>query len=238
MGERALDVGCGSGETSFELGAMVGDTGTVLGVDPLAPLIELARLDAQRTNVQNVRFENVDAQTHPFEQTFDVCFARFGTMSFTSPIDAMKNLRSSIRRGGRLVSLVWRPLIENEWVRLPREVALRHLPAPFDDGNADGAGPFSMADRDVVRRILATAGWNNVRFERVDAPVLIGASTAEAVEFQLLLGPAGDVVREAGASADAKRPIIIEELTNLLERFGTPEGIVMNSSSWCVTARN
>jgi hypothetical protein len=53
-----------------------------------------------------------------------------------------------------------------------------------------------------------------------------------------VVGPAGEVVREAGDAADAKRAIVTTELTNLLERFATPEGIIMNSSSWCVTARN
>jgi SAM-dependent methyltransferase len=217
---------------------MVGDKGTVLGVDSAASLIELARLDAQRAKADNVRFEVVDAETHPFESTFDVCFARFGTMSFQSPVGAMKNLRSSVRRGGRLVILVWRALVENEWVKLPRDVMLRHVPAQPDDGPSAEPGPFSMADRGAVHGILESAGWNKVLCERVDAPVLVGMSTAEAVEFQLRLGPAGHVVREAGDGFGAMRPIITEELTNLLERFATPAGIVMNSSSWCVTARN
>jgi len=233
-----IDVGCGSGETSFELGALVGDKGSVFGVDSAVALIELARLDAERTNSRNVRFEVVDAQTHPFHPTFDVCFARFGTMSFRSPVAAMRNLKSAVRRGGRLVALVWRTLADNDWVRLPKEVALRHFPTPPDDDRNSGPGPFSMADRDTVRQILEKAGWSNVAFERVDAPVLVGATTSEAVEFQLELGPAGEIVREAGAAAEEKKAIITEELTKLLEKYAKPGGIVMNSSSWCITARN
>jgi hypothetical protein len=128
-------------------------------------------------------------------------------------------------------------LADNDWVRLPKEVTLRHLPLPSDE-LASEPGPFSVLDRGAVQQILEKAGWNNVAFERVDAPVLVGANAAEAVEFQLSLGPAGEIIREAGAAAGAKRAIITEELTKLLARYAKPEGIVMNSGSWCVTAKN
>ncbi|MEO6603576.1 MAG: methyltransferase domain-containing protein, partial [Polyangiaceae bacterium] len=32
-GERALDVGCGAGQSTLQLSALVGDTGSVVGVD-------------------------------------------------------------------------------------------------------------------------------------------------------------------------------------------------------------
>jgi len=214
---------------------MVGERGSVLGVDSAVPLIELARVDAANAKSRHVRFEVADAQTHSFEPNFDICFARFGTMFFQSPVAGMQNLRTAVRRGGRLVILVWRTIADNDWVRLPKEVTSRHLAQ--EHGQSGGPGPFSMANRDIVHEVLEKAGWSNVAFERVDAPVLLGATAAEAAEFQLQLGPAGEVVREAGAAADAKRAIITEELTTLLEKFVRPEGIVMSSSSWCISAR-
>jgi cyclopropane fatty-acyl-phospholipid synthase-like methyltransferase len=42
-GEHVLDVGCGSGQTTLQLGDAVGPTGRVLGVDVSAPLLAVAR---------------------------------------------------------------------------------------------------------------------------------------------------------------------------------------------------
>jgi hypothetical protein len=134
--------------------------------------------------------------------------------------------------------LVWRSLDENEWVRLPKEVVLRHLPPPPDDGRSCGPGPFSMADRAAVSEILAKAGWSGASFERIDAPVIVGRTPEEAVDFQLQLGPAGEIVREAGDLAESKRAAVAQELTRLIGRYKAPEGIVMRSSSWCVSAKN
>src|ERR1041385_2792269 len=42
-GERIIDIGCGSGETSLELARAVGVGGSILGVDLSEPLLEIAR---------------------------------------------------------------------------------------------------------------------------------------------------------------------------------------------------
>jgi hypothetical protein len=55
--------------------------------------------------------------------------------------------------------------------------------------------------------------------------------------FQVAIGPAGEIVREAGPLGEEKRPVIIDELRASLARFQTPKGVLMPSSSWCVTAR-
>jgi hypothetical protein len=52
------------------------------------------------------------------------------------------------------------------------------------------------------------AGPNDVSFldnRRVDAPVLVGRTVEDAINFQLAIGLAGEVFREAGAEAETKR---------------------------------
>src|SRR5437879_7842894 len=80
-GQRILDIGCGCGETTVDLGRRVGDAGFVMGVDISRLLIEAARRLARETNLLNVDFEVADAQTYPFAaEGFDVAFSRFGIM--------------------------------------------------------------------------------------------------------------------------------------------------------------
>ena len=60
----------------------------------------------------------------------------------------------------------------------------------------------------------------------------------ESIGFQLALGPAGEVYREAGEEALRQHDVIDRALKRELDRHRTAEGIVMNSSSWVISARN
>ena len=233
-GERVLDVGCGFGETTIELARA---TGSALGIDCCEPFLEIGRADAARAGVAGATFRIADGQTAQFEQPFDVCFARFGTMFFSNPAAAMANLRRALRPGGRLLMLVWRRIEDNAPFWLAKQIARQHLPPPPDEAPSCGPGPFSMADAGSVGAILEAAKWSEVALERIDADIWIGDTVDDAIAFQLAIGPAGEVVRDAGALGEEKRPLIIADLQAALARFRTSDGVVMPTSSWCVTAR-
>ena len=67
---------------------------------------------------------------------------------------------------------------------------------------------------------------------------MVGTTTEEAIAFQLAIGPAGEVFREAGEEAERRREEIDAALGAELSAHATPEGIVMASSSWKISARN
>ena len=75
-------------------------------------------------------------------------------------------------------------------------------------------------------------------FERVDAPLMVGNTIEDAVNFQLALGPAGEVYREAGDLALERHEEIVAALETELRKHETPDGVILDSSSWVVTARN
>jgi hypothetical protein len=95
-----------------------------------------------------------------------------------------------------------------------------------------------MADTGVVTRQLEIAGYRDIEFEQVDAELFVGEDVDDAVAFQLALGPAGEVYREAGELAEKRHGEIAAALNVELARFQRPNGIIMDSSSWKVTARN
>jgi ubiquinone/menaquinone biosynthesis C-methylase UbiE len=238
-GTRAVDVGCGWGDTAIELARKVGPTGSVLGLDCCDAFLEKGRADAKAAGLDNVRFIVADVQTYAFAREFDFAFSRFGMMFFANPVAAMRNVRSALVPGGRLMFITWRALDDNPWLGVPKAVVLHFLPPPGDDAQTCGPGPFSMANPDVVRAQLAAAGFVDARFERVDGPVMVGRDVDQAVEFQLALGPAGEIVREAGELANARRSEIVDALRHALSQHVASDGSVrMQSSSWTITARN
>ena len=66
----------------------------------------------------------------------------------------------------------------------------------------------------------------------------MGRDLDEAVAFQLAIGPAGEVYREAGKQAERYHDKLVAALKDELREFVGPQGVMMNSSSWMVTARN
>jgi hypothetical protein len=96
-----------------------------------------------------------------------------------------------------------------------------------------------MANAEVVSAQLKAAGFVDAAFARVDGPVMVGRDVEQAIEFQLALGPAGEIVREAGALAEARNQEIDSALRAALTRYRQPDGtVVLPSSSWTISARN
>ncbi len=237
-GDTVVDVGCGFGDTAIQLAQRVGTTGSVLGIDCCSAFLEMGRADATAAGVDNITFVEGDAQSYAFEPVHDFCFARFGTQFFENPVVGLKNMRTSLRPGGVMTMIVWRTIDDNPWLGLPKEIVLQYLPPPGDDARTCGPGPFSMANQEMVTKQLEIAGYTGIEFERVDAPLVVGRSPEDAIGFQIALGPAGEVYREAGEEAERRQDEISAALTAELSRYETPEGIVMESSSWKISARN
>lgn len=237
-GDAALDVGCGFGDTAIQLARRVGPTGRVLGIDCCEAFLEFGRRDAEAEGIDNVEFLEADVQFHPFEPEYDFVFSRFGTMFFENPVAALRNMRRAMKPGARLTFIVWRRIEDNPWVGIPKEVTLRHLPPPGEDADTCGPGPFSMASQPMVTKQLEIAGYGDIEFERVDAPLTVGRSPDDAIDFQLALGPAGEIYREAGEEAERRHDEIVAALKAEIAPYETPDGIVMDSSSWVVSARN
>jgi len=237
-GDRVVDVGCGFGDTAIQLAERVGPQGFVTGIDCCEAFLDYGREDARSRGISNVEFIDADVQTYPFEGDRDFCFSRFGTQFFENPVAALRNMRTSLRPGGTMTMIVWRTIDDNPWLGLPKQIVLDFLPPPGDDARTCGPGPFSMADQETVTKQLEIAGYDDIEFERIDAPLLVGNDPDDAVEFQLALGPAGEVYREAGEEAERRHDDIVAALKKELTRHETPEGVVMDSSSWKIRARN
>jgi ubiquinone/menaquinone biosynthesis C-methylase UbiE len=237
-GDKAVDVGCGFGDTAIQIAKRVGPEGSVLGMDCCEAFLEFARADAKAADIGNVTFVDADVQSYPFEPIHDFCFSRFGTQFFENPVAGLRSMRSSLKPGGIMTMIVWRAIDDNPWLGTPKQVILQHLPPPGDDARTCGPGPFSMADQEMVTKQLEIAGYDDIRFERIDAPLMVGNTLDDAVNFQLAIGPAGEVYREAGDQAVAKHDEIIAALESELSKHVTSDGVVMESSSWKIRARN
>jgi ubiquinone/menaquinone biosynthesis C-methylase UbiE len=237
-GDKVVDVGCGFGDTAVKLAKIVGPSGSVLAMDCCDGFLEFGRQDAKAAGISNITFLEEDVQTYPFEPIHDFCFSRFGTQFFENPVAGLRNMRKSLKPGGIMTMIVWRGIKDNPWLGSAKDVVLRLLPPPGENAQTCGPGPFSMADTGVVTKQLEIAGYKDIQFERIDAQVFVGKDLDDAVDFQLALGPAGEIYREAGKLAEDRHEEIAQALKAQLAKHLGPNGVMMDSSSWRVTAIN
>jgi SAM-dependent methyltransferase len=229
--DRVLDIGCGTGQTTREA-ALVASAGDALGVDIDGGMIARARELADREGVPNVRFEVGDAQTHPFRSgAFDVAISRFGTMFFSDPDTAFRNIARALRAGGRLVMMVWQAHDRNEWaVAIDQALGAEER----DVAVASGPDPFSLAEPPTVRRILAAAGFAESEFRAVDVPVYYGQDVDAALAFVGRFANASESLSRSGRHA---ADTILARLRAMLESRASERGVWLGSRAWIVTAR-
>lgn len=230
-GEHVLDVGCGCGETTT-LAARAAGSGHALGADFSRIQVAEARRLAAAAGVANARFEVADAQVHPFGAgAFDVVLSSFGVMFFDDPAAAFGNLRTALRRGGRLAFACWRTRAENPvfttgFAEAAAVLGLRQVPEP-------GAA-FSLSSTGRAGALLSGAGFGGIEFARADEPMLIGRDVDDALEYERASPAATEIL--AGLS-----PAQACELTTLvrdrLMAYASPGGVTMPGAAWLVTAR-
>ena len=230
--DRVLDVGCGTGSTTRDA-ARRAHAGTVLGVDLSARMLEEARRRSRLDGLTNIEFHKADAQVHPFEPGVnDLVISVFGAMFFNDPTAAFVNIASSMRPGGRLATLSWQPFDRNEWLTVMFDALAdgRDLPTP----PSGSPGPFGLADRDFVERILHTAGLADVRVLPIEEPMWFGHDPDDAWEY---VSGMGIVKGLTEALDDDARNAALARLRKNVEAHATDDGVLMGSASWLATAR-
>jgi SAM-dependent methyltransferase len=224
-----LDVGCGTGQTTRDV-ARLARNGAAVGVDLSSDMLALARKIAANEGVDNVEFLHADAQIHAFASAeFDAVISRLGSMFFGDPVAAFTNIHRAMCHGGRLVLLTWQNLAENEWLtEFRRALAVgRDLPTP----QPNAPSPFALADPARVRAILGDAGFVDLTFEELRAPMSFGPNVDDAFEFVIsVYGWMRDGLDDAGrvAADDALRRTIAEH--------ASVHGAAFQSATWIVRA--
>ena len=240
-GARVLDVGCGFGDSTRLIARRVGPAGAAAGVDCAANFVAAAERESREAGIGNASFFVADVQREDLRGPYDFAFSRFGTMFFMMPGAAMRNIRKALKKGGTFTMIVWRQREENPWLH-EAELRVKELVPVVSHEDTDqvhcGPGPFSMAGPDMVSTMLRSAGFDRITFERFDADICIGQDLAEAIEFAMALGPAGEIIRLAGEEGAKRKPEVVAALTETLAPYVRGNGVWAPSSTWFVSARN
>lgn len=212
-GENVLDVACGTGVLTRAAAEIVGQNGSVAGVDINPDMLSLARKlsDGQYPAIE---WRECDAQSLPFEDdVFDIALCQLGLMFIPDKVAALKEMRRVLKPGGRVAVMVWGAID-----KCPGQMAMAKAWEKFF--GVEQAGNFysmhSMSDPETMREILFAAGFQEVNIQQA-----MGTMHFRSAEQQ---------VRSYGAMGgfsayERVQNAAISEVTQALRAYTGPEGL-------------
>jgi ubiquinone/menaquinone biosynthesis C-methylase UbiE len=102
-GMRCLDIGCGSGDVTFELAERVGEAGRVTGLDMDDVKLSLASDVAAQRGLTNVTFEVANATDWQEFDAYDLVYCRFLLQHLSQPLDLLRRMWAAVRPEGVLI---------------------------------------------------------------------------------------------------------------------------------------
>ena len=94
-------------------------------------------------------------------------------------------------------------------------------------------GPFGLADPDHTRDLLARTGYRSIRIEDVRPPMRVGDDVESAYAFVSRIGNTSGLLDDLGAD---DRIAALHNLRSVLAEHATPQGVVLGTASWLITA--
>lgn len=187
-GMRVLDLATGRGEPAISAAKRVAPSGSVLGVDLSAPMLQMARERASAEGVANLELRVLNAESLDGvpDEAFDVAFVRWGLMYMTAPVRALEEVRRTLKPGGKLIAALWAEPERVSYHSLPRKVLEKYRPLPPIDFDAPGV--FRYADPKRFEEHVKQAGLRVDHLEELDVPVVEAKTASELIEWVRAFG--------------------------------------------------
>ena len=224
-GQRALDVGCGSGALLEVLAELCGAE-NVAGIDPSEPFVE-----ATRARVPGARVEVGSAEALPFaDGEFDATLSQLVLNFLTDPDQGLREMSRVTRSGGVVAGCVWDYGGEMTLLRTFWDAAAALDPEGVEPLMETYTMRFARPDE------LGDL-WRSAGLEDVDVgPIVVHASYDDFEDlwapFPIGVGPAGAYAASLGGEAQAT---LRDEFRH---RLGEPEGpFTLSARAWRAVGR-
>lgn len=200
-GIRVLETACGTGIVTERLLSRLAGAGHLVATDLNEPMLRYAA--GRLAPREGLEWRQADATKLPFEdRSFDALVCQFGFMFFPDKPAGAREVFRVLRPGGRALISVWGRLEDNPTPRITHETVGTFFPT---DPPKFYAVPFSMHDPAGLAGMLTGAGFEDVRWDRLDR---VGSSpSADQAVIGLIEGnPIYDAImeRRPAALADIK----------------------------------
>lgn len=181
-GMKVLDLASGKGEPLLKVARRVGRSGQVLGIDPLAHSLMVARRRADQEGLSQVQLQACAAEDLLLEPaSLEAVLCRWGLPYMQDPVAVLKRVRRALTPGSPLVAALWSEYERISWYCVPREVTDKFVRLP--ELRADRPGPTRLGSLEAIRRDFTAAGLDVTHIEEHECTVVEAESADEIVAW-------------------------------------------------------
>lgn len=229
VGDKVLDVACGTGVVARMAAKQVGPDGKVTGIDLNEGMLDVARNFAEKLGDFRIEWRQEDASSMSFDdESYDVVLCQQGLQFMPDRSSAMSEMNRVLVPGGRLALSVW---------RAPSKFSVvfgKAIDSYFGEGtSAPWQKAFSLSDRDELRSLATNAGLRSahvsfdVKFARHPNP-----------EEFVLGGIEGTPLSSEVAALEVdQRMKLVKEILDAMDRYIDDDGVASSAECHTLTAR-
>lgn len=232
MGDRVLDLACGTGIVTRHIAPLVGPQGKLVGLDISPDMLAVAR-SLEPADGPGVEWHEGSGMEMPFpDASFDLVLCQQGLQFFPDHQAGLNEIRRVLAPGGRAAVSVWRDLEGQPFMKAIDTVLAMHL--------APGALalPFSLSDATLLEQLARTAGLEEVDVDEMRLSLRVqGAHTFAPMMLQ---GVAAVLPEFAAIPADERQAMIERmkaDLAEAVQPFVQGEELVLDMTANVLTAR-
>lgn len=224
-GDHLLDLACGTGIVARKAVSLVGDTGSVIGLDINEGMLEVAQ---QTAGDRNIEWRHGSALEIPFEdRRFDLVCCQQAMQFFDEPVAALTEVRRVLTPGGRAMFTVWRPIEYQPGYRILADALERHVGG---DAGTMMRSPFPDWDGDYLHTLADAAGCGDVEVT-IELGSMRYPSVGEFVRQEAASSPLAAQI----AAIDAETRVeLVEEVGRDLDGYVDDHGLHTPMESFCL----
>jgi SAM-dependent methyltransferase len=223
-GDRVLDVAAGAGDQTLDIAERVGPEGFVLATDFSPTILGYAKANALRAGYRNVDIQVTDSESMDVDAaSFDAAVCRLGLMLFPRPLEALRQIRRTLKPGAGICTVVFSTPEANPCVAILMSTAHHHAGLPSRDPYQPG-GLLSLGKPGLVDQLFKNAGFSNVATTKVEAPFRL-PRTRDYLDFvQSSASPIQQILAKLDEDARAAAWDAMEKRLRAFETAGGWEG--------------
>jgi SAM-dependent methyltransferase len=220
IGDAVLDVACGPGTVARLAAERAGSSGSVVGCDLNDEMLSIARAKSD-VGGASIDYRRCSAESLSVEDnTFDVAVCQQGLQFFGDRVRALRELRRSLRSGGRAGVSVWCE-IESCEPFAAVETAITEV-LGVEDAAGYRNGPWGLTDGELLLGEMSTAGFADITLSRDEITVVF--DNPDHLIATLGAAPIGAKVQHLDQSGYQELHNAVENATAALTHDGVIRG--------------